>query len=179
MKQATAYLSLGTNLGDRLQHLHHAMLKILKSGNSILKISPVYETPPWGVTQQPSFLNLCIALQTTLSPHALLKAMLQIELEMGRERTIKWGPRIIDIDIILYEDCVINTGTLIIPHPFFHERNFVLQPLADIHPDLLHPVLHHTLSTLLQKMVSESTLKLFSSQFILEQQNISIITPLP
>lgn len=110
----------------------------------------VYETQAWGMTDQPDFLNQVLEVATTLSPEELLEQIKQIEQQMGRERRVKWGERLIDIDILFYEQAVIYTEKLKIPHPFLHERNFVLIPLQEIAPDFQHPVLQHSISQLLK-----------------------------
>lgn len=135
------YLSLGTNLGDRPVNLQQALLALTRQ-ISITAVSNVYETEPWGVTDQPSFFNICVAGSTTLAPHELLKFCKQIEAEVGRTPTFKWGPRLIDIDILFYDNMIMKDDTLAIPHPFVDERAFVLAPLADIAPDYEHPQTH-------------------------------------
>lgn len=137
---------MGTNLGDRPAHLQQAIVEIERNIGSILNCSSVYETEPWGVTDQPSFYNQVLKVATTLDPLQLLTATLAIEKEMGRVRAERYGARIIDIDILFFDDLVINTDQLTIPHPRITERNFVLAPLAEIAPDLVHPVLHQTIS---------------------------------
>lgn len=127
------YLSLGTNLGDREQHLKEA-IELLKGkeGIFIQTISPIYETAPVGYVDQPSFLNIAVYAQTTLTPFELLEACQSVEHELGRVRTIRWGPRTIDLDILLYNNDNIETENLIIPHPRMFERAFVLVPLMDV-----------------------------------------------
>lgn len=134
------FLGLGTNLGEREKNLQRAV-NGLAAGMTVTAVSPVYETPPWGVTDQPHFLNICVAGQTTQSPHDLLAFIKQVEQDLGREPTYRWGPRLIDIDILFYDDQVIDDGFLTVPHPRLHERAFVLAPLAEIVPDFVHPVL--------------------------------------
>jgi len=145
----TAYLSLGSNEGNRKQWLAKACALLADSCGTLAQSSAIYETAAWGLTDQPAFLNMAVCLQTTLDPAALLVGILSIELSMGRERTIKWGPRIIDIDILFYNDLIINTAALTIPHPFLHQRRFVLTPLAEIAPHYIHPVLNKPVMTLL------------------------------
>ncbi len=132
------YLSLGTNLGDRPANLQQA-LSALTRRVTITAVSNVYETEPWGVADQPAFLNICVAGKTTLLPHELLDFCKAIEAEVGRTPSFKWGPRLIDIDILFYDDMIMKDDTLAIPHPFVDERAFVLAPLADIAPELEHP----------------------------------------
>ncbi len=129
----TAYLSIGTNLGDRLRNLQDAAdaLRLLPK-TEVVKCSGVYETAPWGYTQQDDFYNICVKLRTGLSSHALLGACLGIEAALGRVRSFKNAPRIIDIDIILYEGVKMNTPELTIPHKEMLNRAFVLQPLSEL-----------------------------------------------
>jgi 2-amino-4-hydroxy-6-hydroxymethyldihydropteridine diphosphokinase len=145
------YLALGTNLGNRLSNLE-AALAALPPAVRVLQRSPVYETAPWGVTSQPTFLNMVLQGETDLSPDGLLTQVKSLEKELGRQPTYRYGPRLIDIDILLYDDLVLNTSGLVIPHPRLHERAFVLVPLADLAPGLVHPVLHKTISTLLEEV---------------------------
>ncbi|MCA9982957.1 MAG: 2-amino-4-hydroxy-6-hydroxymethyldihydropteridine diphosphokinase [Anaerolineales bacterium] len=134
----TIYLSLGTNLGDRRANLQQA-LRRLPAGLNIVAISPVYETPPWGMVEQPAFLNLCLSAETKLTPRALLTFLKKLETELGRVTAQRWGPRLIDIDILFYDDLVYEDDVLTIPHPSLAERAFVLGPLRDIAPGLRHP----------------------------------------
>jgi len=131
-----AYLSLGSNLGDRNSYLTEA-LTLLSANLEITNQSPVYETEPWGVEDQPPFLNLAIEVQTDLEPEELLELCLQIELSLERVREQKWGPRTVDLDILLYGQETIATENLQIPHPYLTQRDFVMIPLADIAPKLL------------------------------------------
>ncbi|AGB40474.1 2-amino-4-hydroxy-6-hydroxymethyldihydropteridine pyrophosphokinase [Halobacteroides halobius DSM 5150] len=132
------YLGLGTNKGDREANLKQAIELINNFNNSELKeISAVYETEPWGYTQQDDFLNLCVRVQTKLGPHELLTKCQQVEKELKRERKIKWGPRTIDVDILVYDDLKLNDEELILPHPRMQERAFVLVPLSDLNNNLI------------------------------------------
>ncbi len=133
------YLSLGSNLGDRMSNLSQA-LDFLGQRLSVTRVSPVYDTAPWGNTSQPRFLNLTCEARTRLSPEQVLSLAKVIEIKMGRARGTSNLPRPIDIDILFYGDQVINTADLVIPHPRLTERAFVLVPLARIAPDLIHPV---------------------------------------
>jgi 2-amino-4-hydroxy-6-hydroxymethyldihydropteridine diphosphokinase len=135
----TIYLSLGTNLGDRRANLVQAIRR-LPAGLNIVAISPVYETPPWGVLAQPAFLNLCLRAETKLTPRALLTFLKKLETEIGRVTAQRWGPRLIDIDILFYDDLIYEDEVLTIPHPSLTERAFVLGPLRDIAPELRHPL---------------------------------------
>lgn len=135
---STVFLALGSNLGDRLINLETAILE-LSAQFALEKKSPVYETPPWGYEQQPAFLNQVISGKTGLTPQALLKFVKEIELKMGRQETFRNGPRVIDIDLLVFGDLILNSPELVIPHPRMAERAFVLVPLVDIAPQLLIP----------------------------------------
>ena len=126
------YLGLGTNLGDRHLNLENAISLINQQVGKILKQSSIHETKAWGKTDQPDFLNLVIKIETKLVPQMLLQKCLSIENEIGRIREEKWGPRLIDIDILYYNDLIIDDENLKIPHPFINEREFVLNPLKEI-----------------------------------------------
>jgi 2-amino-4-hydroxy-6-hydroxymethyldihydropteridine diphosphokinase len=147
------YLALGTNLDDREANLALARRE-LSTLNNILKVSSIYETPPWGVTDQPAFLNQVLAARTNLSPLDLLKSVKDIEARMGRVPSVRFGPRLIDIDILLYGDTFLNTPTLTLPHPRMAERAFVLVPLLEIAPDLTHPVSGEPLQVVLSRLDS-------------------------
>ena len=136
----TAYLGLGSNLGDREANLRRA-LSLLCQRESFTALSSVYETEPWGHTSQPSFLNLVCALETRLSPQELLELAHGVERELGRVLTFRNGPRTMDVDILLYGNEIVNTPSLQIPHPLIPQRAFVLVPLAEIAPGLVHPSL--------------------------------------
>lgn len=132
-----AYLSLGSNIGDKKKYLYDA-IKLLDSyeGIRIVKLSSLYETNPWGYTEQDLFMNLVVLVETTLSPLQLLDCCQWIEQELGRVRLIKWGPRVIDVDILLFDNEKISSERLIVPHPLMKERDFVIVPLYEIAPDL-------------------------------------------
>lgn len=134
------YLSLGSNLGKRPANLKQAISSL--PPQMIVKAkSKVYETPPWGYTEQDNFLNQVVKVTTYLEPLPLLKHIKRMEVAMGRKSTFRHGPRLIDIDILFYDDEVLKTSSLTIPHPHMHERGFVLLPMMDIAPDLVHPVM--------------------------------------
>jgi 2-amino-4-hydroxy-6-hydroxymethyldihydropteridine diphosphokinase len=142
------YLALGSNLGDRLANLH-AALAALPPLVVVRRSSLIYETLPWGLTDQPAFLNMVIKGDTLLTPPKLLKHLKLLETQLGRLPTVRWGPRKIDMDVLFFDDLVLDSPGLIIPHPHLHERAFVLVPLADLAPGLCHPVLHQTIGELL------------------------------
>ncbi|HEU0291584.1 MAG TPA: 2-amino-4-hydroxy-6-hydroxymethyldihydropteridine diphosphokinase [Anaerolineales bacterium] len=139
MDEHIVYLALGSNVGNRAAHLK-AAIAALPPQMEVKARSQVYETPPWGYADQEKFLNQVIMVKTYLSPEALIKHLKRLELALGRETTFQNGPRVIDIDILFYDDLVYESPTLVIPHPRLHERGFVLMPLMDIAPDLVHPV---------------------------------------
>lgn len=132
------FLALGTNLGDRWDNLRQAV-RALAALMVVETISPVYETAPWGIEDQPEFLNICLSATTTLAPHPLLAAIKDLEVKLGRRPGPRWGPRLIDIDILFYDDLILQSEGLTIPHPHLAERVFVLAPLADIAPQFRHP----------------------------------------
>lgn len=158
----TIYLGLGSNLGERQQYLAQARKMIAERVGEIAQASSVYATDAWGMEDQPGFLNQVVEVETELLPDQVLKAILQIERELGRERIIKWGERNIDIDIIFYEDRVLDTEKLTLPHPFLQERNFVLVPLAEIAPEFKHPVLQKTILDLLLLSDDKLAVKILS-----------------
>jgi 2-amino-4-hydroxy-6-hydroxymethyldihydropteridine diphosphokinase len=143
-----AFLSLGSNLGDREALLNEALNRLETEGVHVVRRSSIHETEPQDYLDQPRFLNMAIEVETDLTPRELLAAIQKIETEMGRQRTIPKGPRTIDIDILFYANQVIATPALEIPHPRLTERNFVLDPLQEIAPDLRHPVTGKTVREL-------------------------------
>ena len=168
-----AYIGFGSNIGDRLTHIQNAIRALSKTeGITLQKISSVYKTDPVGYEAQAQFLNGVVAIQTHLPPLSLLHTLKNIETAIGRQHRIRWGPREIDLDILIYGDLCLQTEKLVIPHPEMHRRRFVLAPLAEIAPDLVHPVLKESVQTLLERLdddksVSESgSIELFQTYFL-------------
>lgn len=151
-----AFLSLGTNLGDRFQNLKQARSLL---GLPVVHGSSIYETEPVDYLDQSWFFNCVLEVSTNLTPENLLLECQRVESEMGRQRNIAKGPRIIDLDILLYGELIVNTQRLIIPHPRLEHRRFVLEPLAEIAPNALHPILHRTISDLLQDCSDKSLVR--------------------
>lgn len=145
------YILLGSNEGNRTERLHLAIQEIEKLCGPLVRQSALYETAAWGLEDQPDFLNQAIYIHTALSPQTLLQQTLSIEKSMGRLRVVKWGQRTIDIDIIFYGDQIVQENNLVIPHPMMQERRFVLTPLNEIASSFVHPVLHKTVSILLEE----------------------------
>lgn len=169
----SVYIGFGSNIGDRLVHIQDAIRALSETeGITLQKISSVYQTEPVGYETQAQFLNGVAAIQTDLSPLSLLHILKDIETAVGRRHRIRWGPREIDLDILLYGDMCLQTEKLIIPHPEMHRRRFVLAPLAEIAPNLVHPVFQETVQSLLEhleddKSVSESgSIDLFQTCFL-------------
>lgn len=144
----TVYLGLGTNLGNREENLKNALSLIEDRLGKISKTSSILETPAWGVTDVPDYLNMVIEIKTNRWPLELIEAILAIEEELGRVRTQKWGSRIIDIDILFFNDWHFSTPGLTIPHPYLTQRDFVKLPLKEIAPELIHPVILQQVSEL-------------------------------
>ncbi|HYF93208.1 MAG TPA: 2-amino-4-hydroxy-6-hydroxymethyldihydropteridine diphosphokinase [Symbiobacteriaceae bacterium] len=133
---ATAYLSLGSNLGDRLGYLTEAVRRLAAPHTRVSAVSSVYETAPWGKTDQPAFLNMSVAVETSLTPHELLRHILSVEQSLGRVRLERWGPRTVDIDLLVFDQERVTAPDLQVPHPRMAERAFVLVPLLEIAPHL-------------------------------------------
>lgn len=155
----TAYIALGANLGNRRSNLLSALAALNASKSiEVLSVSEMIETEPEGAANQGRYLNAAASLATSLSPEQLLKAMLEIEISHGRDRSKekRWGPRLLDLDLLMYEDLVIDQKGLTLPHPRMHNRAFVLGPLAEIAGHLVHPVRKETITTLLEKVLSHA-----------------------
>lgn len=151
METARVYLGIGSNVGDREARCREALEYLGREGIRVTRVSPMYETKPWGVEDQRCFINMAVEAETTLSPDALLSAVKKIETMMGRRQTVRYGPRVIDLDILFFDDRVVEKEDLQIPHPLLHERCFVLTPLLDVAPDMLHPVLKKTVKCLYEE----------------------------
>ena len=151
----TAYVALGSNLGDKEANLRKALELLEERGGEVVKTSSFICTEPYGVTDQPQFLNGVCEVRTSLEPLELLHTLLDIEQEMGRVRLRHWGERNIDLDLLLYEDVVLDTEELKLPHPDMQNRDFVLLPLAEIAPKLVHPILQKSIEELSNLYISK------------------------
>ena len=156
-----AYIGFGSNIGDRLAHIQNAIHTLSKTeGIALQKVSSVYTTDPVGYEAQAQFLNGVAAIETSLAPLSLLHTLKHIETAIGRKHRIRWGPREIDLDILIYGDLCVQTEKLVIPHPEMHLRGFVLVPLEEIAPNLVHPVCQESIRTLRNRLAdSKSVLK--------------------
>lgn len=152
---ATVYIGIGSNLGDREENCLKA-LELLAGKNVLIKRrSAFYETEPWGVKDQPRFINMAVEAETDLPPRELLILLKDVERRLGRVEGARWGPRVIDLDILLYNGLVLKEPGLEIPHPLMHERDFVLAPLSEIAPDVIHPVLGKSIEELKRDLKKE------------------------
>ena len=156
------YLALGSNMGNRLSNLKAAVLNLTPQ-MTVKQKSSVYETPPWGFTEQDAFLNQVVKVTTYLEPEPLLRHLKRMETALGRVPNFQNGPRVIDIDILFFDNTIINTPPLMVPHPRLHERAFVLVPLAEIEPDFVHPILQRPINKILED-VDRSEIKLFTGK---------------
>jgi len=166
---SVAYIGIGSNLGNREKNCREAIRLLNKDGENgitVVRQSSLIETEPWGMTGQPHFINMAAEVETELLPQQLLSLLMRIETKMGRNRTVKWGPRIIDLDILMYDDLRIETENLVIPHPLLHERDFVLGPLSEIAPDKIHPVLNKTIRKLFEEWAAKNQHSRISSSKI-------------
>ena len=147
-----AYLLLGSNLGDSRKYISDAIKSISSQVGEITGTSSLYQTASWGNTEQPDFLNQVVKLKTKLLPQQLLKNILVIEENFGRQRIQKWGSRTIDIDLLFYGNQIIRDENLVVPHPYLHLRRFTLMPLVELNPELVHPVLNQTVTQLYNQL---------------------------
>jgi 2-amino-4-hydroxy-6-hydroxymethyldihydropteridine diphosphokinase len=150
-----AYIGIGSNLGDRQKNIRSAVDRLKHTpGIAVLSISSMLENPAvGGPPDSPPFFNAAAKIETTLGSHALLHQLLEIEKSLGRDRRVKWEPRLIDLDLLLYGDQIVSSQELVVPHPLMHERAFVLRPLAEIAPDAVHPTLQMTIAGLLANLI--------------------------
>ena len=146
------HIGIGSNLGNREENCKKAIGLLLEKGITVTRMSSMIETEPWGVTDQQKFINTAVEAHTDMGPEELLATLKKIEFAMGRLPSAKWGPRLVDLDILFYDDLVINTDNLEIPHPYIKDRDFVLKPLAEIAPEKMHPVLKKSVRELLEDL---------------------------
>ena len=158
---AHAYIGFGSNIDNRFNYINQALQLLLDADDvSLIQISSLYETEPVGYEEQNWFLNGVVAVETDLSVHQLLALLKGIEQLVGRQHRARWRPREVDLDLLIYNQCCINTSNLIVPHPEMHRRSFVLVPFAEIAPDVLHPIFQQNIRTLLSNLNDERAVKL-------------------
>ena len=157
-----AYLLLGSNMGDRMSNINSAIQKIGLICGEIIQISALYETAAWGYTDQDSFLNQVVVLNSSMHPTQLMLHLLEIEKEIGRKRDFKYGPRTIDIDILMYDKEIINNSILTIPHPELTNRRFALIPLEEVAGEIIHPILNQNITQLLKDCTDNGHVQKFS-----------------
>ncbi len=160
----TSYIGLGSNLGDRAGNLLLAVRSILDSGIEVIRLSRIYETEPFETFQQPAFLNMAAAIvcPSSTTPEELMQQLLDVEQSSGRRRDVSRGPRMIDLDLLLCGNQLWESELLTLPHPQMHRRRFVLAPLAELAPEVIHPILNQTISALLETLDDTSTVKLWT-----------------
>ncbi|MDB4898136.1 MAG: 2-amino-4-hydroxy-6-hydroxymethyldihydropteridine pyrophosphokinae [Firmicutes bacterium] len=166
---SVAYLSLGSNLGDRLGTLAKAVRSLEQAGTRLLRVSSVYETAPQGKTDQPSFLNVAVQVETTLEPLALLARIQAVEQGLGRVRTVRWGPRTVDIDMLLYGGQVFAEPALELPHPRMLERAFVLIPLLEVDPLVSLPATGEPLQLYLDRLPDQAVVPVLEAEAFLRR----------
>lgn len=158
----TAYIGFGSNIGDRLSYIKQSLHHLSQTNGIIIsRISSIYETEPVGNIDQDMFLNGVVKIETHHSPQTLLNILKTIEFNIGRQHRIHWGPREIDMDVLIYGDLCVQTPELIIPHPEMHHRRFVLVPLIEIAPNLVHPIFKNTIQYLLNNLEDEYSLEIY------------------
>jgi len=156
---SNVYIGIGSNLGDRQGNCRNAIALFAENRINVTKVSSMIETEPWGVKDQPGFINMAVEAETGMEPEELLETLKKIERDMGRVTDVRWGPRLIDLDILFYDDLVFSTPDLEIPHPYIQEREFVLKPLAEIAEDFMHPVFRKNVRQLLKDIEISSNTK--------------------
>ncbi len=151
---AIAYIGIGSNLGRRRENCRKAVALLSENGITVCRVSSMIETEPWGLREQPKFINMAVETETDTGPHELLKLLKEIEAAIGRRPSVRMGPRIIDLDILMYDGLRVKTPDLEIPHPGMKDRDFVLRPLAEIAPEIIHPVYKKTIRRLLDDLIT-------------------------
>jgi 2-amino-4-hydroxy-6-hydroxymethyldihydropteridine diphosphokinase len=156
-----AYIGLGSNLGDRGANILSAVAELGKiDGVEVVQVSSMMDNPAAGGPENsPAFMNAAAEIETSLGSHSLMDQLMEIERKMGRVRRLKWEPRIIDLDLLLYDDAIVSTDELMVPHPLMHERKFVLVPMAEIAPDAVHPAMRMTMKGLLEDLLQREQCK--------------------
>lgn len=175
---STAFVGLGSNLGDRLHNLKAAWQELSwLPGTKAVTASSLYETEPVEFADQPYFLNQVVQLETTLDPEELLEELLRIEAHLGRTRTVPKGPRTLDLDLLLFDQLIIETPRLTLPHPALHRRRFVLVPLAEIAPAVLHPILRKKMVALLAELSDQSSVQMYRKREAATAATLSTAVP--